>query len=164
MRVFSGSDSTSILQLELAIQTFISTTPGAADFLTIEYHTNRSIRTRAYVGTFCNPDDLINWLMGAEIFIIASQGIWSGLSTSPGAIQEGWSVARIEQASSRLSESSTIGFPCGSQLFDPVWNGDKFGYIDPLQHDGVCIPTMKIDMDRIYAEPVDGTLGVQIFQ
>jgi hypothetical protein len=164
LRVFSGSDATSIQQLQVAIQNFISITPGAVELLTTEYHTNRSIRTKELVDTFRNPDDLIDWLMGADIFIIASQGIWLGLSTSTAAIRDGWSVARITQALKRLSESSTVGFPSGSQFLDPVWSGDKFQYIDLLQPDWLSIPTMKIDMARICDVPVDGTLGVQIFQ
>jgi hypothetical protein len=125
LRVFSGSDANSIQQLQLAIRQFISITPGALEFLTIEYQTNRSIRTKECADTFRNPDALIGWLMEADIYIIASQGIWLGLSTSLAALKDGYSVARIAQALKRLSESSAIGFPCGRQLLDPVWSGDK---------------------------------------
>ena len=164
LRVFSGSDAASVQQLQMSIQIFVGQNPGAAEFLKVEYHSNRSIRTEENVDTFRNPDYLINWLMEADIYIIASQGIWLGLVTSLAALKDGWSVARIAQALKRLSESPKIGFPRGMQLFDPVWSGDKIEYIRLLQDDGVCIPTMKIDLDRVYDDDAVGPLGFEIFQ
>ena len=164
LRVFSGSDSACLHQLQVSIQRFIISTQGAREFLTVEYHSNRSIRTDKYVEEFRNPNGLIDWLQRAHIYIIASQGVWLGQSTSRAALKDGWDVGRIKQAMIRLSQTPAFGFPCGKQLLDPVWLGDKYEYIDLLKNDGLCIPTLKIDMNRFCDEPFDVSLGYEIYE
>jgi hypothetical protein len=159
IRVFCGGLNCTVVQLQAAIALCRRTIEGFARFVTVEYATNSDVREDRV--TFGRVEDLIIWLLGANFFLIASQGIWLGIITSRGAKESGWGVDRIAHVLNELAGKLKNGFPYGRQLVDPVWSGDKMEYILLLKE--FVIPTFKIDLTQIVDMPSFMIYAGQVF-
>ena len=159
IRVFCGGLNCTVVQLQTAIAYCRRTIEGFAKFVKVEYATNSDVRVDRV--TFGRVEDLIIWLLGANFFVVASQGIWMGIITSRGAKESGWGVDRIAHVLNDLAGKLKNGFPYGRQLVDPVWCGDKMEYILHLPE--FCIPTFKIDLTKIVDMPSFMMLARQVF-
>ena len=146
IHVFSGGSGSTVVQFQMAFAKMMASTPGAKEHITIKYVSNSDIRENKE-GLFTTPELFFAWLSSADLFFMASQGIWLGLVTSPGVNVAGWTVPRIAFNMHTLSNSSSIGFPSGQKLLDPIWNGDKIGYIQELKD--LAIPTLCIELSKI---------------
>jgi hypothetical protein len=93
-----------------------------------------------------HPHYLVDWLLGSDIHIILCQGIHCGMWGI-------WKPADCIREIRRLEYHP--GFPGGINLRCPVFNGDKYTYINAAK--GCTIPSLKIplslDMD-------DGAIAV----
>jgi hypothetical protein len=145
VHVFSGGSGSTVLQFSIALARFRSC--GKFD-IEVTYVTNKDIRENKD-NKFTTPELFYLWLLACDIFFVPSQGVWLGLITS-GLAEQGWNVPRIEGIMTKLSVSNHIGFPFGTQLLEPVWSGNKCGYIDLMPE--LCIPTLKIDLTQIISE------------
>ena len=143
--VFSGGKGATVQQFTTAMARFRVNTPGAMKHIKVVYITNSDIRENKD-HLFDTPESFFLWLTSGDLYFITSQGVWLGLITS-GTNQFGWNVSRLALNFSILANSSRIGFPSGPKLLDPVWSGDKMGYIQELE--GLAIPTLRINLCEI---------------
>ena len=87
-----------------------------------------------------HPKYLVNWLVDSDIHIVLCQGIHCGM----------WGIWRPLDCVREIQRLEFHpGFPAGLNLRCPVFNGDKFTYINAAR--GFTIPSFKVplslDMD-----------------
>lgn len=159
IRVFSGGEGGAV-HLQMAVAKMICTIKGAAKYLLVEYASNKNVRENPEV--FGTPSLLFNWLTKGDVYLIPSQGIWMGIIHCKGASESGWNVAGIAEMLQQLASSSNIGFPFQKQLTDPMWTGDKIGYIFLLQN--LAIPTLMVDLTSILDKDQFEKVGRKVYE
>jgi hypothetical protein len=112
---------------------------SAATIIQVDYLTNKSIRENP--DQWRTPHDFVNWCISHSAYFVVSQGVWLGMLHS-GVRNDGWTVTGIKKALKVLGEKGN-GFPSALQLDCPIWNGDKFRYIEMIPE--LAIPTIKVD-------------------
>ena len=85
--------------------------------------------------------ELFNYLIAADIHLVPtplSQGMLALGGTDT------WSSLNIMDNKERLRFH--LGYPCGVFVDDPSGWYDKMGYYKPLMDDGLCAPTLEVDI------------------
>ena len=137
--VFSGGSGSTISLFNEALDEFRRQHDDIR--ISVEYNTNKTVRENES-GHLTSPDDLVTWLESKSAYFIVSQGIWLGMVSS-GANSDGWNTKFIKKALARLQDEGH-GYPSGSQLLCPIWNGDKLRYLNLIPD--FAIPTMEVNL------------------
>jgi hypothetical protein len=98
------------------------------------------------------PNEVINWLLGSDIHVIL---------THLHQFLTHWDFRGVAPALERLS--SHLGFPSGSCLRCPVFQQDKYRYIQALPS-AFTIPTLKIEINAALSDRDAGIQALQYYE